>query len=262
MRVSSMRRKMAAAGEEGRLCSCPSACSSCTRRFTFTRDAPSLLPAISCRKLWPGYRSSSPAMSAFLKLRPLILSAYPAQTASSGSHPLLSATSSCPCGSGEEATGGDCGEEGRRERKEERGASLKKKLIGAYEELYKCSYSDTKSLVLSSLHQLLSSYGMNIQSAWPSVFHFLPLVAKEAESQQVRQGTTCMAYMCEHLLLSLSLADVDLLLEILLLFCSQDVDSESSLKSIGLTRDVGRHLMAKLCLQEVEEGREEEEERG
>ncbi|EKX38759.1 hypothetical protein GUITHDRAFT_115087 [Guillardia theta CCMP2712] len=162
------------------------------------------------------------------------------------------------------AGGEQGGEEERRKdgkgKDEGSSASLKKKLIGAYEDMFKCSYSDTKSLVLSSLHQLLSSYGMNIQSAWPSILHFLPLVAQDPESQQVRQGATCLAYVCDHLLLSLSLPDVEQLLQCLLLFASQDVDAESSLRAIAMTRDVGRYLMGKLCRQELE-GKEEERRR-
>ena len=115
---------------------------------------------------------------------------------------------------------------------------VERRLLGVYEELYRCPYSDTRNYVLEGLYQVLQSHGEEVGPAWPIVLALVKGVAQDEEEHHVRQAFMCVQLVRNDLLSILPVDCLQLLLTTVGAYGCQGSDLNISLTAITLLMNI------------------------
>jgi len=107
------------------------------------------------------------------------------------------------------------------------------------EELSFSTSSDTREKVLESVHQILSSSGQSLTSAWPTILCLLLRVSQSSEKRFISLAFETLELICNEFLSNLSTECLALTIEVVESFASQKSDINISLTaSSGLFSDL------------------------
>ncbi|KAF2071961.1 hypothetical protein CYY_006717 [Polysphondylium violaceum] len=107
------------------------------------------------------------------------------------------------------------------------------------EELSFSTSSDTREKVLESVHQILSSSGQSLTSAWPTILSLLLRVSQSSEKRFISLAFETLELICNEFLSNLSTECLGLTIEVVESFASQKSDINISLTaSSGLFSDL------------------------